>query len=457
MKPLLIKDVDVIITMDDERRELQDHSILIENGFITAIDAHIEEEKGWEVRDGRGYWVFPGLINTHHHLYQTLTRCVPEVQEAQLFQWLKTLYPIWARLTPEGVGTGARLGLGELLKSGCTTAVDHHYVFPRRVSPYLIDVQIEAARELGIRFHPCRGSMSRGEKEGGLPPDSVVQDEETILKDCLRLIKEYHDPQPNSMCQIVLAPCSPFSVTPSLMEDTIALAREYGIYCHTHLAETMDEEEYCLETLGLRPLEFMEKTGWLGRDVWFAHGIHFQEEELEVLARTQTGVAHCPVSNQKLSSGVAKIPRMLALGVPLGLAVDGSASNDSSNMMGEMKAALLIHKLYWGIDSVSARDILTMATRGGADLLGREDLGSLEPGKAGDLFMVKKNRLGFAGAGSDPITALIACGDTLQVDCTIVRGRVVVEEGRLQHVDEEALAWEGHSLSRQMLGKEENR
>ncbi len=453
MSGLLIKNARYLVSMDEERRELKNHSILIEDGIIIRVEADIEPEPNWEVVNAEHMWVFPGLINTHHHFYQALTRCLGEVQEAELFPWLKTLYPIWARLTPAGVRAGTRVALAELIKSGCTTASDHHYVFPRGQDPHLIDQQIEAAGEMGVRFHPCRGSMSRGEDEGGLPPREVVQKEEEILEDSRRLIEKYHDPRPYSMCQIVLAPCSPFSVTPELLRETAVLARQYGVRCHTHLAETADEDDYCQKELGLRPLEFMEKMGWTGPDVWYAHGIHFQDEELEVLARTGTGVAHCPVSNQKLSSGVARIPEMLKLGVRVGLAVDGSASNDASNMLLEMKSALLLHKLYWGVDALDARGVLEMATRGGARLLGRPELGSIAPGQAADLFLVDARRVGFAGAQSDPVTALLTCGDALQADLTLIGGRIVVREGKLTEIDEEEINREAVARSRAMLEK----
>jgi len=450
---LLLENIDYLVTMDEKRRELKGYSLLIEDGIVTRLEKGIKAQPGWEVIDAGDKWVFPGLINTHHHFYQALTRCLGEVQGAELFPWLKTLYPLWARLTSRGVVASTRVALAELLKSGCTTASDHHYVFPQGQDTRLIDHQIETAREMGVRFHPCRGSMSRGEDEGGLPPREVVQKESEILDDSLRLIEKYHDPSPYSMCQIVLAPCSPFSVTPELLRETVVLARQYGVRCHTHLAETRDEDDYCQKELGMRPLEFMEKMGWLGQDVWYAHGIHFSDDELEVLARTKTGVAHCPVSNQKLSSGVARVPEMLQKGIPVGLAVDGSASNDGSNMLVEMKSALLLHKLYWGIDSMSSRQVLEMATRGGAELLGRPDLGSLAPGQAGDLFMVDRRRVGYAGAETDPVTALLTCGDSFQADLTVVGGKVLVQQGRLKDFDEAELNREAAEQSRAMLEK----
>ena len=448
---LLIKNAAFIATMDNENRELTRQDILIDGPSITAI-GDIPAAPGAQVLDATNYWVFPGLINTHHHLYQTLTRCLPQVQQSELFGWLKFLYPIWAGLTPDSVYAGALVGLGELMKSGCTTASDHHYVFPQGQPGNLIDRQIAAAAELGIRFHPCRGSMSLGEKDGGLPPDSVIQTEEQILADSLRLIQSYHDTSEFAMCRMVLAPCSPFSVTRGLMEKSIELARKYGVYCHTHLSETRDEDDFCREQLGMRPLEYMKEVGWLGNDVWFAHGIHFTDAELDLLASTGTGVAHCPASNQKLSSGVAKIPQMLQKGVPVGLAVDGSASNDGSNMLGEMKEALLVAKLTWGIDSLSARDVLATATRGGAKLLGRGDIGVLAPGKAADMFMVRADSLDYAGC-NDPITALVTCGSSHTVDTTIINGRITVQGGHLVNMEETEISRRANSAARELLIK----
>jgi cytosine/adenosine deaminase-related metal-dependent hydrolase len=448
---LLIKNAAFIATMDAHGRELRNQDILIEGPAIAAIGPNLTPPPAAQVLDASNRWVFPGLVNTHHHLFQTLTRCVPAIQEAELFPWLKYLYPIWAGLSADAVYAGALVGLGELLKSGCTTTGDHHYVFPRGESQ-LIDREITAAKELGIRFHPCRGSMSLGEAEGGLPPNSVIQREEEILADSQRLIVKYHDGEPFAMCRIALAPCSPFSVTRSLLVQSVELARKYGVRCHTHLAETKDETRFCLEQAGMRPLEYMKDVGWLGSDIWFAHGIHFIEEELAELAATATGIAHCPVSNQKLSSGTAAVPAMLRRGIPVGLAVDGSASNDGSNMLAELKAALLIAKLTWGIDSLSARDVLAMATRGGASLLGREDIGSLAPGKAADLFIVRGDSIDYAGC-RDPITALVTCGSSETVDTTIVNGRVVVKNGSLLTMKEEEIARLGNAAAGELMAK----
>lgn len=450
MTSLLIRNIRMLVTMNDERQRLTGVSMYIEDGVIREIGAGLVCEAD-RVIDGRDFWVFPGLINTHHHMYQTLTRNLPAVQDAELFDWLRCLYPIWSRLTAEAVYTSTLLAQAELLKTGCTTAVDHFYVFPTGQPGELIDEQIRAGQETGIRFHACRGSMSRSVKDGGLPPDDVVQSPDVILRDCQRLIEAYHDPRPGSMTRIVLAPCSPFSVTDDLLRETVELAREYGVHCHTHLCETRDEERFCLHRHGMRPLAYMESLGWTGADIWYAHGIHFNDAELSLLAATKTGVAHCPVSNQKLASGVARVPEMLAMGIPVGLAVDGSASNDSSNMIAEMRAAFLLHRITSGIQAMSAEQALYLATRGSAEIIGRRDLGSLEVGKRADFFMVNANRLGYAGGQSDPVSALVHCGESQVVDYTVVNGRVVVEKGRLVHVDEESVIADANRISEAMI------
>lgn len=450
MTSLLITNIKELITMDDKRNRYQGYSLLIKDGMIAQIGRELDCTAD-RVIEASNLWVFPGLINTHHHMYQTLTRNIPEVQGVELFDWLKMLYTIWSRLTPEAVYTSSLVAQGELLKTGCTTSSDHFYLFPKSQPGTLLDEQIRAAQEMGMRFHSCRGSMSRSVKDGGLPPDSVVQTPQEILEDCQRMIEKYHDASKGSMLQIALAPCSPFSVTTDLLRETVLLARDYGVYCHTHLCETRDEEEYCLSMHGMRPLAYMESVGWVGSDIWFAHGIHFNDEELKYLAKTQTGIAHCPVSNQKLASGVARVPEMLELGVPVGLAVDGSASNDSSNMIAEIRAAFLLHRVIYGIQSLSADQALSLATRGSAQLLGRNDIGSLEVGKMGDLFMVNANRLGFAGGQFDPVSALVHCGDSQVVDYTIVNGEVLVEKGELVRVDEEKLVVEQNQISQKMI------
>lgn len=450
MSSILIKNIKELITMDEKRNRYQDYDLLIEENKISKIESNIKAEAD-EVIDGSDYFLFPGLINTHHHFYQTLTRNIGEVQNVELFDWLKTLYPIWANLTEEAVYYSTLLATGELLKTGCTTTVDHHYVFPEGQPDNLLDRQFAAASDIGIRFYGSRGSMSLSEKDGGLPPDSVVQTAEEILKDSQRVIEKFHDSKPFAMQRVVLAPCSPFSVTEDLMKESIKLAREYGVLSHTHVAETKDEEQFCLETFGLRPLDYMEKVGWLGDDVWYAHGIHFSENELDRLAESQTGIAHCPVSNQKLASGAAKVPYMLKNDVPVGLAVDGSASNDSSNMILEMKAAFLLHRLMSGIEAISAEDVLALATEGNSKLLNQPEIGSIEEGMAADMFMVSSQRLGFAGGLSDPVSALINTGDTQIVDITIVNGEVVVRDGQLVNVDEREIITKANRISREMI------
>jgi 8-oxoguanine deaminase len=389
----------------------------------------------------------PGLVNTHHHLYQTLTRALPAVQDVELFDWLVTLYPIWAELTAEAVYVSAQIGLAELMLSGCTTANDHLYIYPNDVT---LDAEIRAAQELGIRFHPCRGSMSLGKSKGGLPPDRVVQTEEEIMADCQRVVDTYHDPNPYSMCRIVIAPCSPFSVTEELMRQSAVWARQQGLTLHTHVAETLDEEEFCLRKVGLRPVEYMQKLGWVGEDVWYAHAIYLNEEEIDLLAETGTGVAHCPNSNMRLGSGIAPIREMLDKGVKVSLAVDGSASNDSSHMLAEARMAMLLQRVRKGAGALSAQEALEMATLGGAAVLGRDDIGALAPGKAADFIAINLDRLEYAGAGHDPLGALLFCRP-VNVDLSVINGRVVVEEGHIVGFDLERAIARQNEISQEML------
>jgi cytosine/adenosine deaminase-related metal-dependent hydrolase len=449
---VLFRNIYHLVTMNDRDDRSSGIDLLVQGHRIAAIGEKIDAPDA-RVIDASSCLIIPGLINTHHHLYQTLQRNIPAVQNVELFDWLKILYRVWQHLTPEAVRVGTLLGCGELLKTGCTTTLDQHYVFPRGLDEDLIGIQVEAAGRLGIRFHPTRGSMSRGQSQGGLPPDSVVQDEETILKDCLAVIEQHHDPAPFSMTRVAISPCSPFSVSKELLTDTIRLAREKGVLCHTHVAETKDEESYCREVYGMRPLELMEQVGWMGSDVSFAHGIHFTDHELDRLAETGTAIAHCPTSNMRLGSGVARVPQMMAKGITVGLAVDGSASNDSSDMIGEMRNGLLMHRLTFGAAAMTARDMLHLATRGGARLLGRPELGSLEVGQAADLAMINMNRLEYTGALSDPLAALIFSGIDHTVDLTMVNGRIVVQDGRLVNADEEQLIETGQRVSREMLCK----
>ena len=456
MTATLFKDVQSIITMDDDKRRLSNYDLLVENGKVAAIEENIEltNREDLEIIEAGNYFMFPGLVNTHHHFYQVLTRNIRAVQDVELFDWLKYLYPIWANLTPEAVYYSALVACGELLKTGCTTALDQYYVFPKQQDLNILDQEFKAGKDIGIRLHACRGSMSLGEKDGGLPPDEVVQTDEEILEDTRRVIEKYHDPEPFAMQRVVVSPCSPFSVTKELMEQSIKLAREYGVLAHTHLAETKDEDDFCQEKYGLTPLEYMEEVGWIGEDVWFAHGVHLDRDELKRMAEAGTGVAHCPASNMKLSSGVAPVPEMLELGVPVGLAVDGSASNDGSNMIAEMRLALLLHKLNHGITSIGPEDVLEIATKGGSKILKQPEIGSLEPGKAADLFLINSKRLAFAGGLSDPVSALINTGTSHEVDLTMVAGEIVVRDGKLTTIDEEEVAAQTNRLAEEMLSEE---
>ena len=450
MATLLLKHIAALVTCDDEDRVLHDVDLFARDGFITHIGPDLPM-KADEVLDCRRMLCYPGLVNTHHHLYQIFSRNLPQVQNMELFDWLRTLYEIWKNLDTEVIYLSSLVGMGELMKHGCTTCFDHHYVFPAHAGD-LLKSQFEAADTLGIRMYASRGSMDLSQKDGGLPPDSVVQTVDEILKDSARLIEVWHDPSPGAMHRVALAPCSPFSVSADLLRETAVLARQYGVRLHTHLCETKDEERFMLEREGIRPLEYMERLGWTGDDVWFAHGIHFNDEELRVLARTGTGIAHCPISNMKLASGVARIPEMLRLGIPVGLAVDGSASNDGSSLMEELRVAYLLHRLHSSSSAPSGYDILKMATRGSARLLGRDDIGALAVGKCADLFLIDKGRLELVGAAFDPASVLATVGVRGPVDCTVVHGRITVRGGRLTQVDEDQIAAEAEARCRSYLG-----
>lgn len=447
---LLIKGAKAIVTCDEDDKLINDSNIYIEDGIIKYIG-----KKNFEADnkiDAKNMWVYPGLINAHHHLYQTFTRNLPAVQNMELFDWLKYLYEIWKNLDEDSIRYSSYVGMGELLKNGCTTVFDHHYVFPENSNNF-IDVQFEVQEKLGIRMHASRGSMSLSKKDGGLPPDSVVQTMDEILNDSERLIKKYHDPSKNSMRQIVLAPCSPFSVTGELMKESAKLARRYGVMLHTHLAETKDEEDFIKEKFSMRPLEYMDSLDWLGSDVYFAHGIHFNDEELKILKQSNTGVCHCPISNMKLSSGIAKIPQMLDMGIRVGLGVDGSASNDGSNLLEEIRVAYLLHRLNSSNKAPSGYDMLKLATKGSASLLGRDDLGSIEVGKCGDLFMINSEKIELVGGFEDPKSVFGTIGYKNPVDYTIVNGKVVVENGRIKNVDEELLAEKANKQVKNLLTK----
>lgn len=405
-----------------------------------------------QVVDLSGHVVLPGLVNTHHHLYQTLTRALPGAQDSGLFEWLRTLYPVWARMTPEHVRSATRLGLVELALSGATTVFDHQYLWPNGSR---IDDQFEAAESLNIRFHASYGSMSLGESDGGLPPDSVVSDEDSILEESERAVEMFHDPERGSLRRVVLAPCSPFSVTAELMTDSARLARDLGVTLHTHLAETGDEEEFCLENFGARPVEYMERLGWTGSDVWYAHAVHVAADEVERMGRSDTGVAHCPTSNMRLASGLAPVARYLDAGVRVGLGVDGSASNDASHMLGEARQALLLNRLAvsHGIgegDQMTARQALRLATVGGAEVLGRGDIGVLAPGYAADFIAIDLNRVEFAGALHDPVAAALLCGP-VSIDCSWVGGQPLVKDRQVVGVDLEELIAQQNSLAASLL------
>ncbi len=460
MGSMLVHKATLLATFDDQGREIRDGGLYIEDGFIKKVGPSQElPRRADEILDLEGHVVLPGLINTHHHFYQTLTRAVPAAQDANLFNWLKTLYPIWARLEPEDIYVSTLTALAELALSGCTTAADHHYVFPNGCR---LDDQIRAGRQIGLRLHASRGSMSLGESKGGLPPDSVVEEEDFILRDSQRLIETYHESGPGAMTTIVLAPCSPFSVTGDLMRESAALARQYGVQLHTHLAETQDEDQFCRQKFGLRPVAYMQSLDWVGPDVWFAHSIHVNDREIGLYAETGCGVAHCPSSNMRLASGIAPVLKMLTQGVKVGLGVDGSASNDASHMLAEARQAMLIARLGAGLAGASlssqeapplmaARQALWLATRGGAQVLGRDDVGSLEVGKCADFFAVNLNRLDFAGALHDPLAALVFCAP-VGADYTVVGGEYVVKEGQLVTLDLPAHIERHNRRARRLVG-----
>ncbi len=451
MSALLLKQIRTVITCDDSDRCLEYVDIYCEGGFIRAMGPNLDLEAD-EVIDCTGMLCYPGLVNTHHHLYQCFSRNLPQVQNMELFDWLKTLYEIWKHLDQDVVRFSSLTAMGEMMKHGCTTCFDHHYVFPTG-SGDLLGTQFAAAEELGMRMVCSRGSMDLSKKDGGLPPDSVVQTIDEILADCAHAVETYHDPNPGSMRQVVFAPCSPFSVSADLLRESAKLARQCGVRLHTHLCETLDEEKYMLEREGIRPLAFMEKLGWIGSDVWYAHGIHFNSNELRLLAETGTGVAHCPVSNMKLSSGICRIPEMLELGVRVGLALDGSASNDGNSMLEELRVAYLLHRLNSSHSAPSGYDLLKMATRGGAKVLGRSDIGSLEVGKCADMFLIDSRRLELVGACYDVKSVLGTVGVRAPVDYTVVGGKVTVRGGTLVGWDEIDLARRADEVCSDYLAK----
>src|SRR5512143_1436430 len=457
MTTLLIKHA-YIVTMDDHQREIPDGGLFMRDGFIEQVGQTASlPSNADEVLDLTGHIVLPGLVNTHHHFYQTLTRAVPAAQDANLFNWLTTLYPIWARMNPDDIFASTQTALSELARSGCTTASDHLYLFPNGSK---LDDEIAAAQQIGLRIQASRGSMSLGQSQGGLPPDSVVVSEDSILKDSQRLIEQYHDPKPGAFVQIVLAPCSPFSVTSDLMKQSAQLAREYGVHLHTHLAETEDEEQFCLQMFGHRPVGYMQEVDWVGGDVWFAHAVWVNDEEIKVFAKHNCGVAHCPTSNMRLASGIAPVKQYRRAGVNVGLGVDGSASNDGSHLLAEVRNAMLVSRVKEGITGYSlsddpnrklmtAREALHLGTRGGAAVLGRNDIGSLEPGKCADFFAVNLDRIGFTGM-HDPVSAIVF-GQSVNADYTVVGGKFVVKEGQLVTVDECKLIEKHNKAAKRLL------
>lgn len=460
---LAIKNAEKLVTMDEHRRELSNGTVLTHDNRIIFVGENNHAEQWLAAQsieidkaiDASGTVILPGLINCHHHLYQTLTRSVGTAQGLSLFDWLKKLYPIWAQMDAEAVYVSAKLGLAELLLSGATTVADHLYLFPNGAR---LDDEIQAAKELGVRFHPTRGSMSLGESKGGLPPDRVCENEEDIIADCIRVLETFHDPDQFSMLRIGLAPCSPFSVTPELMRRTAELARQYtAVNLHTHLAETVDENRFCEETLGMRPLAYMQSLGWTGEDVWYAHMVHPDAEEISTLASTASGVCHCPSSNMILASGIAPVRDMCDAGVRVGLGVDGSASNDGNHMLGEARQAMLLQRVGWpGFESnagrFSAREALELATFGGADVLNRDDIGSLEAGKAADLVCFRIDDINHAGGLDDPVASLLTCAPA-QVWYSIINGEIVVERGEIPGLDLHDLIQQHNRISRQMLAK----
>lgn len=431
-RTLLVKNATVLVTMDEARREIPDGGLFIRDNRIVAVGPTSELPAGAdEVIDLSGHIVIPGLINTHHHMYQSLTRVVPGAQGGELFTWLTSLYPLWARLTPEMIAVSTKLAMAELLLSGCTTSSDHLYIYPNGCR---LDDSIAAAAEVGMRFHACRGAMSVGVSRGGLPPDSVVEEEAAILKDAMRLVETYHDQDRFSMLRVAVAPCSPFSVSRDLMREAAVLARSYGVSLHTHLAENVNDIAYTREKFGMTPAEYAEDLGWVGPDVWHAHCVQLDEAGIDLFARTKTGVAHCPCSNMRLASGIAPIRRMRDRGVPVAIGVDGSASNDGGNMIGEVRQAMLLQRVGFGPSAMTAREALEIATLGGARVLNRDDIGALAPDMAADFAAFDLSGVGFAGALHDPVAALVFCAPE-RVSFAMVDGDVVVRDGRVTTLD----------------------
>lgn len=453
MGTLLAKNALVLVTMDEARREIRDGALFIRDNVIAQVGPTSElPDSADEVLDLSGHVVLPGLVNTHHHMYQSLTRVIPAGQNEELFGWLRSLYPIWAGLTGEAVYLSAKLAAAELILSGCTASSDHLYIFPNDVT---LDDEIRGVGEVGLRFTATRGSMSVGESKGGLPPDRVVEAEDAILADSQRVIEAYHDMSRFSMLRIGLAPCSPFSVSQDLMRESAVLARSYpGVRLHTHLAETRPDVDYSLEMFGLKPGDYAEDVGWIGEDVWHAHCVHLTDEALDRFGQTGTGVAHCPASNARLASGIARLREMLNRHVPVGLGVDGSASNDSGHLLNEARLALLMQRaLTQDPDAINARETLELATLGGARVLGRDDIGALKPGMAADFAAFNMHQLAFAGALHDPVAALLFCMP-VNVGYSVINGRIVVRDGHLTTVDLGVLVEQHNAVARKLVNGE---
>jgi len=431
-KTLLIKNARVLVTMDDQRREIVNGAVFVRGNVIEQVGPTAElPSEADEVIDASGQVVMPGLVNTHHHMYQSLTRVIPAAQDGELFNWLTNLYPIWANLTSEMVKVSTLTAMSELILSGCTTSSDHLYIYPNDCR---LDDSIEAAQRIGMRFHAARGAMSVGQSRGGLPPDCVVEDEAAILKDTQRLIETYHDAKRHAMLRLVVAPCSPFSVSRDLMKEAASMARSYGVSLHTHLAENVNDIAYSREKFRMTPAEYAEDCGWVGHDVWHAHCVQLDDDGVYMFASTGTGVAHCPCSNMRLASGIAPVRKMVDAGVPVGLGVDGSASNDGAHMLGEVRQAMLLQRVGFGPDAMTARQALELATLGGAKVLNRDDIGALKPGMSADIIMFRLDQVGLAGGLHDPVAALVFCTPS-NVSNSIINGRIVVRDGLLQTVD----------------------
>lgn len=451
---ILIKNAKSVAILKKNKREIKNAWIEITDNIITDLGddkTTPANEQYSKIIDAKNKIIIPGLVNTHHHFFQTLTRAYSKTNNAKLFDWLVNLYPIWSQINEEAVYTATKLACAEMMLSGCTMTTDHHYLFPKSETR-LIDAQIEAGKDMGIRFHPTRGSMCLSKKDGGLPPDTVVQTENEILKDSERLIDRYHNPEKYSMIRVALAPCSPFSVTQNIMKQTAKMAEDKDVLLHTHLAETMDEEEYCLDKFGLRPLDYLEEVGWLNHRVWLAHGIFFNDGEIKRMGDASIGVAHCPSSNMRLGSGICKVGQLSENGVRVGIAVDGSSSNDSSHMLAEARQAMLLARVAYGADAMSTDTALRLATQGGADILGRDDAGSIEVGKVADLAIFDTtNSLSHSGA-DDALSSLLLC-NPINVDILIINGVIQIDKGEFVNQDIQGLIAQHRKISENFLGK----